>query len=134
MHHWSTFKNMVLTNDNKDWLITTFVGYFLVWCYWAQVNLIVLLSLQKLHSRGSILWRSSEGIGCLLPLPKSTYIIVNNLLIGVASLRGGQNVEFQNVNWPKISEHRKCLLSWSEHRKSKRSECRKWHTYGLWPS
>jgi hypothetical protein len=45
--------------------------------------------------------------------------------------RGGRNVEFQNYYWPKISEHRKCLLTWSEHRKSKRSERRKWPTYGV---
>ena len=28
--------------------------------------------------------------------------------------RGGRNVEFQNVNRPKISERRKCVMSWSE--------------------
>ena len=28
-----------------------------------------------------------------------------------SELRGGRNVEFQNYYWPKISEHRKCLLS-----------------------
>ena len=28
--------------------------------------------------------------------------------------RGGRNVEFQNVDRPKISERRKCVLSWSE--------------------
>ena len=38
---------------------------------------------------------------------------------------GGRNVEFQNVDSPKISERRKCLLSWSERQKSKRSERRK---------
>ncbi len=29
---------------------------------------------------------------------------------------GGQNVDDQNVDRPKISERRKCLLSWSERR------------------
>ncbi len=29
-------------------------------------------------------------------------------------MRGGWNVEFQNVNRPKISERWKCVLSWSE--------------------
>jgi hypothetical protein len=28
-------------------------------------------------------------------------------------MRGGRNVEFQNYDWPKISEHWNCLFSWS---------------------
>ena len=40
-------------------------------------------------------------------------------------LGGGQNVEFQNFDRPKISERWNGLFSWSEHRKSKRSERRK---------
>ena len=47
---------------------------------------------------------------------------------------GGHNVEFQNVDRPKISERRNGLFSWSERRKSKRSERRKWPTYGVLPS
>jgi hypothetical protein len=31
-------------------------------------------------------------------------------------LGGGRNVEFQNVDRPKISERRNGLFSWSEHR------------------
>ena len=38
---------------------------------------------------------------------------------------GGRNVEFQNYDWPKISERRNGLFSWSERRKSKRSERQK---------
>ncbi len=38
---------------------------------------------------------------------------------------GGRNVEFQNVDRPKISERRNGLFSRSERRKSKRSERRK---------
>ncbi len=29
---------------------------------------------------------------------------------------GGRNVKFHNVDWPKISERRNGLFSWSEHR------------------
>ncbi len=47
---------------------------------------------------------------------------------------GGRNVEFQNVDRPKISERRNGLFSWSERQKSKRSERRKWPTYGVLPS
>ena len=36
-----------------------------------------------------------------------------------------QNVEFQNVDRPKISERQNGLFSWSERRKSKRSERQK---------
>jgi hypothetical protein len=49
-------------------------------------------------------------------------------------LGGGRNVKFQNVDKPKISERRNGLFSWSERRKSKRSERQKWPTYGILPS
>ena len=42
----------------------------------------------------------------------------NNVISISTNLRtgGGRNVEFQNVDRPKISERRNGLFSWSEHR------------------
>ena len=47
----------------------------------------------------------------------NTFVILTLLyFVSLFFKRGGRNVEFQNVDRPKISERRKCVLSWSERR------------------
>ena len=51
--------------------------------------------------------------------------VLENNKTGLIIMGGGRNVEFQNYDWRFFSERQNGLFSWSEHRKSKRSECQK---------
>ena len=52
----------------------------------------------------------------VLQIYNLTIILLQYLVPHLNIVAGGRNVEFQNVDRPKISERRNGLFSWSEHR------------------
>jgi hypothetical protein len=89
----------------------------------------------------SRIWKARSSISNSLACFSNAVLMLKIVIAFIWEKGEGHYYENQNIENQKehrknckASEHRKCLWSWSEHRKSKRSEHRKWPTYGVWPS